>query len=87
MNVSYSQLKLLNQQTENVLIDSQAQLEFAKCDAADKDSQMVCTNKTIEKLHEEMQKLSEEIRLLKNSKCSIEREKDYYMVNFLLIFI
>lgn len=65
-------------------MDSQAQLEFAKCDAADKDSQMACMNKTIDKLHDEMQKLSEEIRLLKTSKCNVEREKDYYMVLHLL---
>ena len=84
LNVSYSQLKLLNQQTENVLMDIQAQLEFSKCENAEKDSQTVCLNKTIDKLHDDVQKLGEEIRMLKTSKCSVEREKAYYMVSLKL---
>jgi chromosome segregation ATPase len=81
LNSSYNQLKLLNQQTETVLMDCQNQLEFSKCELHECETKINCLNKTNESLQIEMDKLVEEINLLKTSKSTVEREREFYLMS------
>ncbi|KAG5678612.1 hypothetical protein PVAND_008273 [Polypedilum vanderplanki] len=78
LNATYNQIKILSQQTENVLMNVQNQLEFTKCELTERESQICCLNKSIDCLKEQIEKYTNEISKLKNDKSTIEREKEFY---------
>lgn len=80
LNNTYNQIKMLNQQTENVLMNVQNQLEFTKCELSERESQICCLNKSNDCLKEQIEKLSSEISKIKSEKSTIEREKEFYMM-------
>lgn len=80
LNNTYNQIKMLNQQTENVLMSVQNQLEFSKCELSERESQICCLNKSNDCLKEQIDKLSTEISKIKNEKSTVEREKEFYMM-------
>lgn len=80
LNCMYNQIKMLNQQTESVLMNVQNQLEFAKCESSERESQICCLNKSNECLKDQIDKLSVEISKLKSLKSTVEREKEFYMM-------
>lgn len=80
VNSSFNQLKLLSQQTENILMTAQNQLEFTKCELSERDSQICCLSKSNDCLKEQIEKLTSEISKLKTAKSTVEREKDFYLM-------
>lgn len=80
LNCTYNQLKMLSQQTENVLMNVQNQLEFTKCELSERESQICCLNKSLDCLKEQIEKHTTEISKLKNAKSTVEREKEFYMM-------
>lgn len=80
LNCTYNQIKMLTQQTENVLMNVQNQLEFTKCELSERDAQICCLNKSNDCLKDQIEKLSAEISKIKSEKCTVEREKEFYMM-------
>lgn len=76
-----NQVKMLNQQTESVLMSVQNQLEFAKCELSERESQICCLNKSNDSFKEQIEKLTVEISKLKSLKSTAEREKEFYMMS------
>lgn len=81
LNNSYNQVKMLSHQTESVLMTSQNQLEFTKCELSERESQICCLNKSNDVLKEQIEKLTVEISKLKTLKSTAEREKEFYMMS------
>lgn len=77
---TYNQIKMLNQQTENVLMNVQNQLEFTKCELSEREAQICCLNKSNDCLKEQIEKLSTDIGKIKSEKSTVEREKEFYMM-------
>lgn len=80
LNCTYNQIKMLTQQTENVLMNVQNQLEFTKCELSERDAQICCLNKSNDCLKDQVEKLSADISKIKSEKCTVEREKEFYMM-------
>lgn len=80
LNCTYNQIKMLSQQTENVLMNVQNQLEFTKCELSEREAQICCVNKSNECLKDQIEKLTSDISKLKSEKCTVEREKEFYMM-------
>ncbi|CAG9800822.1 unnamed protein product [Chironomus riparius] len=80
LNNTYNQVKMLSQQTENVLMSVQNQLEFTKCELSERESQICCINKSNDCLKDQIEKLSAEISKIKSEKSTVEREKEFYMM-------
>jgi chromosome segregation ATPase len=80
LNTTSNQIKMLSQQTENVLMNVQNQLEFTKCELSERESQICCLNKSIDCLKDQIEKHSTEISKLKGDKSTLEREKEFYMM-------
>lgn len=80
LNCTYNQIKMLTQQTENVLMNVQNQLEFTKCELSERDAQICCLNKSNDCLKDQIEKLSVDISKVKSEKCTVEREKEFYMM-------
>lgn len=78
---TYNQVKMLSQQTESVLMSVQNQLDFAKCELSERESQICCLNKSNESFKEQIEKLTVEIGKLKSLKSTAEREKEFYMMS------
>lgn len=77
---TFNQLKMISHQTESVLLQSQNQVEFTKCELNERESQICSLSKSNECLKEQIEKLSNEISKLKSAKSTAEREKDFYMM-------
>lgn len=80
LNSSFGQLKMISQQTESVLLQSQNQVEFTRCELNERESQICSLGKSNECLKEQIEKLSNEISKLKSAKSTAEREKDFYIM-------
>lgn len=81
LDSTYNTVKLLSQQTESVLMSSQNQLEFTKCELSEREAQICCLNKSNDCLKEQIEKLTSEITKLKTLKSTVEREKEFYMMS------
>lgn len=81
LNNTYNQVKMLSNQTESVLMNSQNQLEFTKCELSERESQICCLNKSNDVLKEQIEKLTLEISKLKTLKSTAERQTEFYMMS------
>lgn len=81
LNCTYNQIKMLTQQTENVLMNVQNQLEFSKCELSEREAQICCLNKSNEYLKEQIEKLTSDISKIKSEKSTVEREKEFYVMS------
>lgn len=81
LNCTYNQVKMLSQQTENVLMNAQNQLEFTKCELSERESQICCLNKSNDCFKEQIEKLAVEINKLKTLKSTAEREKEFFQMS------
>lgn len=64
-----------------VLLDCQNQLEFSKCELHETESKLNCLVKTNEVLQQQLDKLNDEMCLLKTTKCTVQRENDFYKMS------
>lgn len=78
---NFNQVKMLSQQTESVLMSVQNQLEFAKCELSERESQICCLSKSNDNYKEQIEKLTVEIGKIKSLKSTAEREKEFYMMS------